>query len=118
MIHNFRYTILKLRIERNDLISSYNAQHDGSDAVKLRSIDYLLSCAGKNANVVVFGLLSQLEEGKYSLEGPDGTLPLDLSQAVSFENIEFPDFVVSVFFLTAYYMFTIMVYLPKIASSW
>lgn len=94
----FRYILLKQRIERNELISSYNAQHDGTDSVKLRSIDYLLSYAGKNTTVVVFGLLSQLEEGKYSLEGPDGMLPLDLSQAVSFnKNVSNSNFVLSVF---------------------
>lgn len=35
---------------------------------------------------MVFGILSQLEEGKYYLEDPSGILPINLSQTVSFAS--------------------------------
>ncbi|XP_065215722.1 DNA polymerase epsilon subunit 2 [Planococcus citri] len=74
-----RYTMIKQRIDRHELLSSRNKS---SDEAKLRTIDYLLSCAAENEKVVVFGILAQLQEGKYFLEDPSGILPLNLSQAI------------------------------------
>lgn len=75
--------ILKQRILRHELLSTGSAK-DSMNRVQIHDIDSLLSCSSKNFNVVIFGLLSQLEEGKYYLEDTTGILPLDLSQAVSF----------------------------------
>lgn len=78
--------MIKQRIDRHELLSSRNKT---PDQAKLRTIDYLHSCAGENEKVVVFGILSQLQEGKYFLEDPSGILQLNLSQAVSFLVIVF-----------------------------
>lgn len=73
--------MIKQRLDRHDLLSSSRSK---SSDHKLRAIDYLLSRSGENTKVVVFGILSQLQEGKYFLEDPTGILQLNLSQTVSF----------------------------------
>ncbi len=77
---------------RHESLAAFNRKRQsdegGGDIVAadttLRDIDYLMSRVGKNLNVVVFGLLSQLEEGKFFLEDPTGVLLLDLTRTVSF----------------------------------
>ena len=79
-----RYTILKQRIARHELLNSNNTSEDDQSRIKLQNIDYLKSCGGQTVKAVVFGYISQLKEGKYFLEDPTGILPLDLKEAVSF----------------------------------
>lgn len=79
-----RYLILKQRISRHELLNSGNeiSSEQNCQTIKLHDIDYLQSRAGQRLKTIVFGYLSQLQEGKYFLEDPTGILPLDLSSAI------------------------------------
>ena len=45
-------------------------------------IEFLLGTTTKLKDVVVLGFLTQLKEGKFYLEDPTGSVPIDLSNAV------------------------------------
>lgn len=76
-----RYTMLWQRTIRHELfaptVTGTTAQ---ARKFQLRTIEQLQS-ANAIAEVVVLGLLTQLTEGRYHIEDPTGTVPLDLSRA-------------------------------------
>lgn len=80
-----RYTILYQRTIRHELFSPIIP--GTTCAVKkftLKLIENLLSSSKMN-EIVILGYLTQFTEGKYYLEDPTGTVPLDMS-ATQFHN--------------------------------
>lgn len=79
-----RYTMLWQRTSRHDLFSPAVLGTSNSSVKKfqLKKIEALLATS-KIDEVVVLGLLTQLEEGKFYLEDPSGVVKLDL------KNVQF-----------------------------
>lgn len=77
-----RYNVIWQRTIRNKLFAKDCEPGSKKESnFKLRKIEVLLSTSSRVENVVVLGLLTQLIEGKYFLEDPTGSLPLDLTEA-------------------------------------
>ncbi|XP_063231386.1 DNA polymerase epsilon subunit 2 [Bacillus rossius redtenbacheri] len=88
-IYRDRYTVLQQRTARHELFTPAVAggggggggDADAPQKFRLSPVEYLLSCAGRQDDVVVLGMLAQLREGRFFLEDPTGVVQLDLSQA-------------------------------------
>ncbi|KAJ8874034.1 hypothetical protein PR048_024874 [Dryococelus australis] len=86
-IYRNRYTILQQRTARHELFTPVVVGTDSDVAAqkfRLHPVEFLLSFAGKLDNVIVLGMLAQLQEGRFFLEDPTGIVQLDLSEAISF----------------------------------
>lgn len=74
-----RYTMLWQRTSRHDLFSpAIPGTTNTAKKFRLRKVETLLSMASVK-DVVVLGLLAQLNENKFFIEDPTGVVPLDLS---------------------------------------
>ncbi len=67
-----RYNMILQRLKRSAVFSG------AREGFQLTTIDSLIGSHGKK---FLFGMLTQLKEGKYYLEDPKGTVLLDLSKA-------------------------------------
>ena len=74
---SYRYAVLKDRILRNEKFSNLP---ENSHSFILRTTTHLKGCSESDSQCI-FGLLSQLKEGIYFLEDPEGSVQLDLSDA-------------------------------------
>lgn len=74
-----RYTMLWQRTSRHDLFSPsvLGTTNNAVNKYQLKKIETLLATSQIN-EVVVLGLLTQLEEGKFYLEDPSGVVKIDL----------------------------------------
>ncbi|GAB6031775.1 DNA polymerase epsilon subunit 2 [Chamberlinius hualienensis] len=82
-----RYNVIHRRLLRHSLFKqSVAGESVNSKKYVLKPVEYLLgsSTSPEIGNIVVFGMLTQLKEGKYYLEDPTGTAELDLSNTISF----------------------------------
>ncbi|XP_065563321.1 DNA polymerase epsilon subunit 2-like isoform X2 [Artemia franciscana] len=81
-----RYTKIQQRTARHELFSpstgSILSTTETSVKFKMIPIEFLLGTTTKLKDVVVLGFLTQLKEGKFYLEDPTGSVPIDLSNAV------------------------------------
>lgn len=76
-----RYTIIWQRTIRNKLFAQETIPgFEDEKRFKLRKVEGLLSSSSRIDEVIVLGLLTQLTEGKFYLEDPTGSVPLDISQ--------------------------------------
>ena len=48
---------------------------------KLKTVEYLRSSTAKQTGLIVLGMLTQVEHGKYSIEDPTGVINLDMTEA-------------------------------------
>ncbi|XP_073990612.1 DNA polymerase epsilon subunit 2 [Rhodnius prolixus] len=79
-----RYTIIHQRTIRNKLFHAYSGD---TNNFKLCPVEFLLSTNSKTENVVLLGLLTQLEEGKYYIEDPSGYIQIDLAETVYHDGL-------------------------------
>ncbi|XP_050356715.1 DNA polymerase epsilon subunit 2 [Nymphalis io] len=78
---NDRYTMIWQRTVRNKLFAKETLPSmESENQFQLRKIEVLQSSSSRVDNVIVLGLLTQLTEGKYYLEDPTGSVPLDMTQ--------------------------------------
>ncbi|XP_046972763.1 DNA polymerase epsilon subunit 2 [Vanessa cardui] len=78
---NDRYTMIWQRTIRNKLFAKETLPSmESENRFQLRKIEVLQSSSSRVDNVIVLGLLTQLTEGKYYLEDPTGSVPLDMTQ--------------------------------------
>ncbi|XP_032521787.2 DNA polymerase epsilon subunit 2 [Danaus plexippus] len=76
-----RYTIIQQRTSRNKLFAREALPSmENENRFQLRTIEVLQSSSSRVDEVIVLGLITQLTEGKYYLEDPTGSVPLDMSQ--------------------------------------
>uniref|UniRef100_A0A3Q2PCT3 DNA polymerase II subunit 2 n=1 Tax=Fundulus heteroclitus TaxID=8078 RepID=A0A3Q2PCT3_FUNHE len=88
-----RYTILQQRTHRHELFTPPAigaAVDEGQNKFQLKTIEALLGSTAKLGEVIVLGMITQLKEGKFYLEDPSGTVQLDMSKAISFDEGSFP----------------------------
>lgn len=79
-----RYQLVHQRTLRHDLFAKSFAESvfkDGKKKFKVWCIEKLLGMSKQPDDIVLLGMLTQAEHGKFSLEDPTGTVTLDLSLA-------------------------------------
>jgi len=84
-----RFSLLHQRTARHDLFQARsgqglglgpNNQQDKGKRFQLKAVEFLLGTTNRLEDVIVLGMLTQLQPGTYSLEDPSGTVTLDLTQ--------------------------------------
>ncbi|EFJ04303.1 hypothetical protein SELMODRAFT_236997 [Selaginella moellendorffii] len=85
-LYKDRLQLLHQRLIRDRHFAKPAFDMDGSRSgtCELSSLQSLLGCIGRRW---VMGIVSQLEDGRYYLEDLSATIPIDLSQAISFGKI-------------------------------
>ncbi|KAG1656761.1 DNA polymerase epsilon subunit 2 [Nymphon striatum] len=82
-----RFSILYQLTSRHELFTPAVFGVNSVESFKkfqLYPIEYLLGTTTKMTDLVVLGMLSNIEEGKYHLEDSTGTMIIQLAQAISF----------------------------------
>jgi hypothetical protein len=86
-----RYTLLRQRLLRDENFRPTAGVSGASTAAALQhEIVRIESLIGRGGVRLIYGLLTQLEEGRYYIEDPNATVPIDLSQVrlINFEGVK------------------------------
>ncbi|KAI8881892.1 DNA polymerase epsilon, subunit B [Backusella circina FSU 941] len=84
-----RYLLIKQRLLRNEMFTSSSlGDSASSDSLSIKPIRALIGHDG--GSFILFGMLTQLEEGKFFLEDEDSHIQLNLNEA-TFDNGLFTD---------------------------
>ncbi|KFM82021.1 DNA polymerase epsilon subunit 2, partial [Stegodyphus mimosarum] len=78
-----RYKMVHQRTARHKVFAAPVIRDSSrpSNSYSLKAVEHLLGTSGREKNVVVLGMLTQLKEGQFFLEDPTGAVRLNLKKA-------------------------------------